>query len=252
MNLIDTHAHIDMLEGYAEYYIQQAIENDVSKIIIPAIEAEGYASIVGLAERFPNVYFQLGLFPSEAKKWDEDYPELIKELAKHPKCVGIGEIGLDYYWDKSFKDTQKKIFIEQIKLANELQHPITVHDREAHEDCLRILDEYNKNSEVVFHCFSGNVDFMKQVISRGYYIAIGGIVTFKKATTLHEVAKEVPLNKLMLETDCPYLAPVPFRGKENQPAYIKYVAEEIAKLRGISEEEVAEITTKNAEKVFKI
>ena len=252
MKLIDTHAHIDMLEGYAEYYISQAVENDVDKIIIPAIDAGGYSTIVGLAERFKNVFFQLGLFPSEAKQWDEDYPELIRDLAKHPKCVGIGEIGLDYYWDKSFNDLQKEIFIEQIKLANELSLPITVHDREAHEDCLSIIDKYNKTSDVVFHCFSGDVEFMKQVVSRGFYIAIGGIVTFKKATTLHDVARNVPIENLMLETDCPYLAPVPFRGKENQPAYVKYVAEEIAKLRGISVEEVAEITTANAEKVFKI
>lgn len=252
MKLIDTHAHIDMLEGYAEYYISQAVENDVDKIIIPAIDAGGYSTIVGLAERFKNVFFQLGLFPSEAKQWDEDYPELIRDLAKHPKCVGIGEIGLDYYWDKSFNDLQKEVFIEQIKLANELSLPITVHDREAHEDCLSIIDKYNKTSDVVFHCFSGDVEFMKQVVSRGFYIAIGGIVTFKKATTLHDVARNVPLENLMLETDCPYLAPVPFRGKENQPAYVKYVAEEIAKLRGITVEEVAEITTANAEKVFKI
>lgn len=252
MKLIDTHAHIDMLEGYAEYYISQAVENDVDKIIIPAIDAGGYSTIVGLAERFKNVFFQLGLFPSEAKQWDEDYPELIRDLAKHPKCVGIGEIGLDYYWDKSFKDLQKEVFIEQIKLANELSLPITVHDREAHEDCLSIIDKYNKTSDVVFHCFSGDVEFMKQVVSRGFYIAIGGIVTFKKATTLHDVARNVPIENLMLETDCPYLAPVPFRGKENQPAYVKYVAEEIAKLRGISVDEVAEITTANAEKVFKI
>ena len=252
MKLIDTHAHIDMLEGYAEYYISQAVENDVDKIIIPAIDAGGYSTIVGLAERFKNVFFQLGLFPSEAKQWDEDYPELIRDLAKHPKCVGIGEIGLDYYWDKSFNNLQKEVFIEQIKLANELSLPITVHDREAHEDCLSIIDKYNKTSDVVFHCFSGDVEFMKQVVSRGFYIAIGGIVTFKKATTLHDVARNVPIENLMLETDCTYLAPVPFRGKENQPAYVKYVAEEIAKLRGIGVEEVAEITTANAEKVFKI
>ena len=108
MKLIDTHAHIDMLEGYAEYYISQAVENDVDKIIIPAIDAGGYSTIVGLAERFKNVFFQLGLFPSEAKQWDEDYPELIRDLAKHPKCVGIGEIGLDYYWDKSFNNLQSR------------------------------------------------------------------------------------------------------------------------------------------------
>ena len=252
LSLIDTHAHLDMLEAYAEFYISEAAQNNVDKIIIPAIDADGYPNIVELAERFKPVYFQLGLFPSEAADWDDDYPKLIKDLAKHPKCVGIGEIGLDYYWDKSFIDLQKKVFIEQIKIANELNLPITVHDREAHEDCLAILDKYNKSSQVVFHCFSGDVDFMHQVVERGYYIAIGGIVTFKKATTLHEVARAVPLDNLMLETDCPYLAPVPFRGKENQPAYVKFVAEEIARIKEVSLQDIATVTTRNAEKVFNL
>lgn len=252
VSLVDTHAHLDMLDGYTEFYVAQAAENGVDKIIIPSIGAENFSVIVEISERFKQVYFQLGLFPSEAKEWDEEYPQIIRDFAKHPKCIGIGEIGLDYYWDKSFIDLQKDVFIEQIKLANELSLPITVHDREAHDDCLNILDEYNKGSKVVFHCFSGDVEFMQKVVSRGYYIAIGGIVTFKKADVLHQVAKEVPLDKLVLETDCPYLAPVPFRGKENQPAYVKYVAEEIAKLRGISFESIAECTTENALKVFNI
>ena len=252
LSLIDTHAHLDMLEAYAEYYISEAAQNNVDKIIVPAIDAGGYPNIVELAERFKSVYFQLGLFPSESKDWSEEYPTLIRDLAKHPKCVGIGEIGLDYYWDKSFIDLQKNVFIEQVKIANELSLPITVHDREAHADCLEILDKYNDSSQVVFHCFSGDVEFMHQVVERGYYLAIGGIVTFKKATVLQEVAKVVPLDNLMLETDCPYLAPVPFRGKENQPAFVKYVAEEIARLKGITIDEVVVATTKNAEKVFKI
>ncbi len=252
MELIDTHAHIDMLEGYSEFYIAQAAENNVSKIIVPAIEADAYPAIIELSEKFKNVYFELGLFPSEAEKWNADYPVMIKELSNHPKCVGIGEIGLDYYWDKTFVDRQKEVFIEQIKLANELNLPITIHDREAHEDVLSILDEYNKTSQVVFHCFSGDKTFMEKVISRGYYIAIGGIVTFKKADQLKEVAINVPLDRLMLETDSPYLAPVPYRGKENQPSYVIYVAKEIAKLKNINVEDVAEMTTKNAERVFKI
>lgn len=252
MELVDTHAHIDMLEGYAEYYIEQAAENNVSRIIIPGIEPEGFAPVVEIAERFKNIFFELGVFPSEAEKWSDECLELITELARHPKCVGIGEIGLDYYWDKSFVDKQKEVFIKQIEIANRLKLPITVHDREAHNDTLEIIDKYNKSSQIVFHCFSGDVDFMKKVVERGYYIAIGGIVTFKKADTLKKVASEVPLDRLLLETDAPYLAPVPYRGKENQPAYIKYTAEEIAKLRGISLEEIAEVTTRNAEKVFNI
>ncbi len=252
MELIDTHAHIDMLEGYAEYYIAQAAENNVSKIIIPGIEAEGFPVIIEIAERFKNIFFELGLFPSEALKWNDDYPELIKELAQNPKCVGIGEIGLDYHWDKSFIDKQKEVFIKQIEIANSLNLPITVHDRDAHEDVLEIIDKYNDNSEIIFHCFSGDADFMKEITKRGYYLAIGGVVTFKKAEVLKEVAREVPLDKLLLETDAPYLAPVPFRGKENQPAYIKYTAEEIAKIKNIPVETIAEATTKNAEKVFRL
>lgn len=241
-----------MLEGYAEYYIAQAAENNVSKIIIPGIDVEGFARIIEIAERFKNVFFELGLFPSEALKWNDESQQLILSFAKHPKCVGIGEIGLDFHWDTSFIDKQKEVFIKQIELANQLNLPITVHDRDAHEEVLAIIDQYNDTSDIIFHCFSGDVNFMREITSRGYYLAIGGIVTFKKADQLKEVAKEVPLNRLLLETDAPYLAPVPFRGKENQPAYIKYVAKEIAKLRNITEEEVAEATTSNAEKVFKI
>ena len=252
MELIDTHAHIDMLEGYAEYYVAQAAENNVSKIIIPGIEAEGFPKIIEIAERFKNIFFELGLFPTEALKWNDNYPELIKKFAQNPKCAGIGEIGLDYHWDKSFIDKQKEVFIKQIEIANSLNLPITVHDRDAHEDVLEIIDKYNDGSEIIFHCFSGNVDFMKEITKRGYYLAIGGVVTFKKAEVLKEVAREVPLDKLLLETDAPYLAPVPFRGKENQPAYIKYTAEEIAKIKNIPVETIAEATTKNAEKVFRL
>ena len=166
--------------------------------------------------------------------------------------MGIGEIGLDYYWDKSFNDLQKEVFIKQIKLANELNFPISVHDREAHKDSFDILTEFNKNSIVIMHCFSGSVEFMHECVKQGWYIAIGGVVTFKNAIKMKEVAKEVPLDKLLIETDAPYLTPVPYRGKTNQPAYVKYVAEEIANLRNTSFEEINEQTTKNAKLVFKI
>ena len=252
MEFVDTHAHLDMLEGYTEYYIAQAAENNVNKIIIPGIEPDSFGTIAEIATRFKNIFFELGVFPSEAAKWTDECNELITEFAKHPKCIGIGEIGLDYHWDKSFIDKQKEVFIKQIKLANSLKLPITVHDRDAHDDTLEIIDKYNNSSDIVFHCFSGDLEFMKKIIERGYYLAIGGVVTFKKADTLKEVAKKVPLDKLLLETDSPYLAPAPFRGKENQPAYIKYTAEEIARLRNITVSEVADATTANAEKVFKI
>ncbi len=249
--LIDTHAHIDMYQDW-ESVICDAKDNGVKKIIIPAVETQYFQKILDIANAYDDVFCMMGIFPSEAKTWDDDIIELIKEFSKNEKVVGIGEIGLDYYWDKSFVDEQKEVFIKQIKLANELGLPIAVHDREAHKDCFDILKEHNNGSDVVFHCFSGSPEFAKECIKEGWYIALGGVVTFKNAVKAKEVATEIPLEYLLLETDSPYLTPVPYRGKKNKPTYVKYVAEEIAKLRGITVEEVVSITTKNAEKVFKI
>ena len=192
----------------------------------------------------------MGVHPSEVKDWDDNLIDKIKEYSKSNKIVGIGEIGLDYYWDKSFIDLQKDVFIKQIKLANELNLPISIHDREAHKDTFDILKEYNKNSKIIMHCFSGSVEFARECLKEGWYLAIGGVVTFKNAVKMKDVAIDVPLDRLLLETDAPYLTPVPYRGKENEPAYVKFVAEEIAKLRGISYEEVALKTSENAQLIF--
>lgn len=251
--MIDTHTHINCIEEISvEDIIKNALDNGVEKLIVPAAYPTDIKVVKELAQKYENVYGLLGVHPSEVKGWNDDLIDKIKEYSKSSKIVGIGEIGLDYYWDKSFNDLQKEVFIKQIKLANELNFPISVHDREAHKDTFDILTEYNKNFAVVMHCFSGSVEFMKECVKQGWYIAIGGVVTFKKAIKMKEVAKEVPLDKLLLETDAPYLTPVPYRGKTNQPAYVKYVAEEIASIRGISFEEVDEITTQNAKKVFSL
>ena len=251
--MIDTHTHINCIEEISvEDIIKNALDNGVEKLIVPAAYPTDIEVVKELAQKYENVYGLLGVHPSEVKGWNDDLIDKIKEYSKSSKIVGIGEIGLDYNWDKSFNDLQKEVFIKQIKLANELNFPISVHDREAHKDTFNILTEYNKNSAVVMHCFSGSVEFMKECVKQGWYIAIGGVVTFKKAIKMKEVAKEVPLDKLLLETDAPYLTPVPYRGKTNQPAYVKYVAEEIASIRGISFEEVDEITTQNAKKVFSL
>lgn len=251
--MIDTHTHINCIEEISvEDIIKNALDNGVEKLIVPAAYPTDIEVVKELAQKYENVYGLLGVHPSEVKDWNDDLIDKIKEYSKSSKIVGIGEIGLDYYWDKSFNDLQKEVFIKQIKLANELNFPISVHDREAHKDTFDILTEYNKNSAVVMHCFSGSVEFMKECVKQGWYIAIGGVVTFKKAIKMKEVAKEVPLDKLLLETDAPYLTPVPYRGKTNQPAYVKYVAEEIASIREISFEEVDEITTQNAKKVFSL
>lgn len=251
--MIDTHTHINCIEELSiDKIIQNAKDNGVEKLIVPAAYPSDIDIVAELVEKYENVYGLLGVHPSEVKDWDDSLIDKIKEYSISPKIVGIGEIGLDYYWDKSFNDLQKEVFIKQVKLANKLDLPISIHDREAHKDTFDILTEYNKNSKVVMHCFSGSVEFMRECVKKDWYIAIGGVVTFKKAIKLKEVAKEVPLKKILLETDAPYLTPVPYRGKTNQPAYVKYVAEEIAKLRGMSFDEINEITTENAKDVFKI
>lgn len=251
--MIDTHTHINCIDDFSiDEILKNASDNGVEKLIVPSAYASDIDIVAELASKYENVYGLLGVHPSEVKDWTDDLINKIKECAKSPKIVGIGEIGLDYYWDKSFNDLQKEVFIKQINLANELNFPISVHDREAHKDSFDILTEFNKNSIVIMHCFSGSVEFMHECVKQGWYIAIGGVVTFKNAIKMKEVAKEVPLDKLLIETDAPYLTPVPYRGKTNQPAYVKYVAEEIANLRNTSFEEIDEQTTKNAKLVFKI
>lgn len=251
--MIDTHSHINMIEGTPiENVIQNAIENGVDKIIVPSAYPKDIDDVIKLVNRYDNVYGMLGVHPTEVKDWTDDLADKIREYSKNPKIVAIGEIGLDYYWDKSFNDLQKEIFIKQIKLANELNLPISIHDREAHKDTFDILKEHNKNSKIVMHCFSGSVEFANECIKEGMYIALGGVVTFKNAVKMKEVAINIPLDRLLLETDAPYLTPVPFRGKENQPAYTKYVAEEIAKLRNITVDEINKATTQNTFEVFGI
>ena len=249
--LIDTHAHIDMSENVCEV-IKNANDNGVKKIIIPSVEEEYFEKIIKIAKENDNIFCQLGLYPSEALKWNDKIADKIRILAQSKKVVAIGEIGLDYYWDKTYIEEQKNMFKAQIILANELNLPIVVHDREAHKDSIDIVKEYNKTSEVVFHCFSGSVEMMRECVKNNWYIALGGVVTFKNAKKMKEVAKEIPLEYLLLETDSPYLTPVPYRGKENQPAYVKYVAEEIASIRNEPVEDIIKMTTANAERVFRI
>lgn len=249
--LIDTHTHIDMIEGISiEEVLKNASENGIEKILLPCAYPKDVDKIFEITQKYENVYGMLGVHPSEARDWNDSLIEKIKEFSKSSKIAAIGEIGLDYYWDKSFNDIQKEVFIKQIKLANELRLPISIHDREAHKDTFDILKEHNKGSKIVMHCFSGSVEFARECIKEGWYIALGGVVTFKNAVKTKEVAIDIPLDRLLLETDAPYLTPVPFRGTENQPAYVKFVAEEIAKLRQISFDEVAKVTSENALKVF--
>ena len=248
--LIDTHAHIDMLDYDRTMALMS--EYGVKKAIIPSVEVATLDKVIELALKNENLYAMIGIFPSEVKTYTPKVEEKLRNLAKNPKIKAVGEIGLDYYWDKSFVDLQKEVFVKQIKLANELNLPIVVHDREAHKDSFDLLKEYNKGSNVLFHCFSGSVEFMQECVKQGWYIAIGGVVTFKNAIKMKDVEKTVPLEYLVLETDSPYLTPVPFRGKENSPAYVKYVADEVANLRAMPVNEIIDITTNNAERFFEI
>lgn len=252
--LIDTHTHINMLNGLSiEEAIINAEKNGIKKLIIPSAYPNDFEIVTELTEKYENIYGMLGVHPSEVNDWDDSLIKKISDLvSKNKKIVAIGEIGLDYYWDKSFNNLQKDVFIKQIKLANSLNLPIDIHDRDAHKDTYDILKEHNKTSKVVMHCFSGSKEFAKECIKEGYYLGIGGVLTFKNAKKLKEIVEEISLENIILETDAPYLTPVPYRGKENQPAYVKYVAEEIAKIKNISIEEVIQKTTENAERIFKI
>jgi len=232
--------------------VQNAVFSGVDRIIVPSAHPQDIEDVMSLIDKYDNVYGMLGIHPTECQNWTDDLTDKIIEYSKHKKIVAIGEIGLDYYWDKSNVEAQKEIFIKQIKLANNLNLPIAIHDRDAHKDTFDILKEYNKNSTVIMHCFSGSVELARECIKEGWYIALGGVVTFKNAVKTKEVAKEIPLEYLLLETDAPYLTPVPYRGEENQPAYVKYVAEEIAKIKEISVDEVDKITTENTIKVFNL
>lgn len=249
--LIDTHSHIDMINDISvEEIISNALENDVKRIIIPSADISSFNKIIELCDKYQEIYGMLGVFPNEAKTWTDKALEEIKNLSSHPKIIGIGEIGLDYYWDTSYVELQKEIFIKQIQLANELNLPINVHDREAHKDTFDIIKKYNKNSKVVLHCFSGSLEFAKECVKEGWFISLGGVVTFKNAKKMKEVAQNIDENFLLLETDAPYLAPHPYRGKTNQPAYVKLVAEEIALIKNTSLEYIKELTNKNTQKVF--
>ena len=251
--MIDTHSHINF-EDYKENFdnfLENLKNNEIENVIIPGVEPSTFDEIISLCEKHNMLYGAIGIHPSEAKTYSGEIEQQIYKLCTHKKVIAIGEIGLDYYWEQETKELQKEVFRKQLKIAQELKIPVLIHDREAHEDTFEILQEFNLK-DVIFHCFSGNTDFAQKCINSGYYIAIGGVVTFKNAKDLKETAKIVPLEQLLLETDAPYLAPVPFRGKLNSPEYLKYIAQEIAQLRNIEVEEVKKQTTINAKRIFNI
>lgn len=254
--LIDTHVHLNahQYDEDLNEVIQRAQANDVEKMLVVGFDKATIERAVKLAEQYDFIHIAVGWHPVDAIDLTDELLQWIESIAvTNKKVVAIGEIGLDYHWDKSPKDIQAKVFRQQIQLAKRLKLPIIIHNREAMADCLTILKEEGAN-EVggVMHSFSGSVESMQQALALNFHISLGGPVTFKNAKQPKAVAQAVPLNKLLIETDAPYLTPHPYRGQRNEPAHVKLVAEEIAQLRNSTYQEIANITTKNAEKLFNI
>lgn len=253
--LIDSHAHLDdrRFDKDRDKLIKKLKENGVEIVLNPGSNVASSVKAVSLANQYDNIYAAVGVHPHDVKDMNNDTIEILRSLAKKDKVVAIGEIGLDYYYDNSPRDLQRKWFREQIKLAKELKLPIIVHDRDAHGDTFDIIrEEIDNDLTGVLHCYSGSLELAKEYIKMGFYISFAGPVTFKNAKTPKEVVKGIPLDYILIETDSPYLTPEPHRGKRNEPLYVRYVAAMIAELKGISFEEVARRTSENVKKLFSI
>ena len=250
----DTHAHYDSYKFNADRMdvLASMPEQNVSLILNPGCEEQSSKEAIALAEAFPYVYAAVGWHPSDLIEsgWNEDSLERIRQLAKHPKVVAIGEIGLDYYWDKTYIDLQKQVLRQQMDLALELGLPVIIHDREAHGDILEIAKEYDIPG--VFHCFSGSPEMAKELLKRGWYLGFDGPITYKNNRKQAEVLEICPLDRILIETDSPYLTPVPHRGERNQSGYLQYVVEKIAEIKGLSPQDVAAITMENGRRLFHI
>lgn len=251
--LIDSHAHLDdpQFDQDRESMLQRAQEAGVQSIINVGYDLASSQRSVDLAEKYDFIFAAVGIHPHDAQGAEEKTWAAIKKLAAHHKVVAIGEMGLDYFRNLSPKEVQRQVFRTQINLAKEMNKPIIVHDREAHGEIMEILkQEKAPETRGVLHCFSGSWEMAQECIKMGFYISIAGPVTFQNAPNLQEIAVKVPLDRLLVETDAPYLSPSPYRGKRNESAYVRLTAEKIASLRGISLEELGEATTANTRRLF--
>ncbi|CAH0311905.1 MULTISPECIES: TatD family hydrolase [Bacillaceae] len=253
--LFDTHVHVnaEQFNEDLEEVIERAKEAGVNNMVVVGFDRPTIIRAMELIEAYDFMYAAVGWHPVDAIDMTEEDLQWIEELSNHPKVVAIGEMGLDYHWDKSPKDVQMEVFRKQIRLAKKVGLPIIIHNREATADIVNILKE-EEASRVggIMHCFSGSAETALECINMNFYISLGGPVTFKNAKKPKEVAAAVPLDRLLIETDCPYLAPHPYRGKRNEPSYVKLVAEQIAEIKQLTIEEVSQATTENAKKLFGI
>jgi TatD DNase family protein len=257
LGLIDSHAHIQGKEyaGDTEAVIDRAGEAGVDKIIVVggAGDMASNTAAVALADSWANLYATVGMHPHDAKHVGEEELRQLKELVAHPKVIAVGETGLDYYYNHSPREVQREVFTQFIHLAGEKQLPLVVHERDGAQEAAELLrEEGNGKVQGVIHCFTGDYDAARAYLDLGFYLSFTGIITFKNAGALREVVRIVPLDKMFVETDSPYLTPVPHRGKRNEPAYVRFVAASIASVKGLSIEEVARVTTNNVRTLFRI
>lgn len=250
-NIFDAHAHYDdkWFDEDRDTLLSSMKENGVSFIVNATVDIPSTLKAIELSEKYDFIYATAGFHPENLENLPEDYLEQIEKLSQHKKVVAIGEIGLDYHWDIP-KDIQKKAFEEQLILSKNLDMPVVIHDREAHGDTMQILQKYMPKA--LLHCYSGSVEMMREYVKMGMYISLGGVVTFKNARQSVEVAKDVPLDRLLLETDAPYLAPVPNRGKRCDSSMILYTAQRIAEIKNMDVQELLDITAQNAKTFYNI
>jgi TatD DNase family protein len=260
MTFVDSHAHLDSSEfdGDLDEVISRALSNDVRGILTIGClneQREAASAVLQLTESRPGIFASFGVHPHDAQSFDEAAEHQIARLLEHPKVIGVGEIGLDYYYSHSPKRAQRSAFRRQIQLAKKQGKPVIVHSRDAEEETVQILErEFSESSQDagILHCFTGSVEMAERCLKRGFYVSFGGIITFKNAEGLRKVARRVPLDRLLIETDSPYLAPVPMRGKRNEPAYVIWVARQLAELRGEELEEIGRVTTANFGRLFNV
>lgn len=254
--VFDSHCHLNdpVLYQNIDEIIENAKKTGVKKFLVIGYDKDSSVLAVKIANKYPECYASIGIHPTEIDHTSEDDYEKTMKLVSNPKVVAIGEIGLDYHWVKEpeKRENQKKWFIRQIEFANDHHLPISIHNRESNEDCLKILKEHTPKFGGVMHCYSGSVEMLDDILNLGMYISLGGPVTFTNAKTPKAVAEEVPLEKLLVETDCPYLTPHPHRGEKNEPKYICLVVEEIARLKDISKKHVEQVTYENACRLFNV
>lgn len=253
-NIIDSHAHYDdeAFNEDRETVIRELKENGVTGIINCGASFKGLVSSLELAEKYDFFYAALGIHPEHADEYNQEVEGYIRKAISNPKVKAIGEIGLDYYWEENPpKEVQQKVFREQLDLAREFKLPVVIHDRDAHGDTLEILKEFPEVTGVI-HCFSGSVEFAMECLKLGYYIGFTGVVTFKNAKKILEVAKVVPLDRILVETDCPYMAPAPNRGKRNRSDYIEYIIEKLSEIKEMDPIELNMEVNKNITRLFKL